>query len=556
MTERGQIAGSSRGAEAAPAEGAVLGRESDGGRVGESTRSPHERFNISGLGQMLPFLADTFGDKTALITSTRSLSFAELDDLSDRLASSLRRLGVGAGSVVALFSPNRWEWIVSYHATLKLGAVVSPLNVMLTPEEALFVLRDAEVSALIGSNERLESVSRVLDSVPTLDVVVDFDLVSQDSERHGFAELTAAPAPGFVSADVDPSGLACIAYTSGTTGHPKGAMQSQRSLVLNCAYTATMHARSSADTVVTALPCTHVYGNVAINGTFLVGGTVVLLERFDAARVLELIGMHRATLFEGVPTMYALMLNSPTIESADLGSLTRSTVGGQTIAESIIDRWEALSGAPLLELWGMTELSGLGSTHALYAPNVHGSIGVALPGTELKVAAIEDPSVEVGPGVPGELMARGPLVTTGYHHNESATAELLESDGWLHTGDVATHDGLGHFFVVDRLKDMILTGGYNVYPAEIERVLIGHQSVALVAVGREPDETKGEVAHAYVVLVQSREATAAELIDYCRQFLAAYKVPRAVHFVESLPTTSSGKLMRRKLRAPKGVFED
>lgn len=516
----------------------------------EARTVPPERFgsdqSLDGLGQMLPRLAERFPEKTALVTATRRMTFSDLDRESSNLAAALLALGIRAGQTVTLFSANRWEWVVSYHAVLKAGAVVNPINVMLTADEARFVMNDAQTVALLASSERLLAVQSILGDVATLTTTICFDPTDITPLR--FAELIAQPADGFMPAAVDPATLACIAYTSGTTGHPKGAMQSHRSLVLNCAYTGAMHARTRDDVVVTALPCTHVYGNVVINGTLMVGGTVVLMERFDAAKSLAFIEQEHATLFEGVPTMYAMLLTAPGLASADLGSLTRSTVGGQTIAETVIQAWERVSGAPLLELWGMTEVSGLGTTHSLYAPNVHGSIGVALPGTEVRVARLDDAARDVPPGTPGELMVRGPLVMMGYYNDHAATAEAIEPDGWLHSGDVATHDGLGHFFVVDRLKDMILTGGYNIYPAEIERVAIGHDAVALVAVGREPDEVKGEVAHAYVVLAPGRSVTEQELIAYCRTQLAAYKVPRAVHFVDALPTTSSGKLMRRALR--------
>jgi long-chain acyl-CoA synthetase len=196
----------------------------------------------------------------------------------------------------------------------------------------------------------------------------------------------------------------------------------------------------------------------------------------------------------------------------------------------------------------MTELAGLGTTHALYAPNVHGSIGVALPGIEIRVASFDDPGRTVPAGDPGELMVRGPIVMQGYYGNDAATRETIEPDGWLHTGDVAVADVAGYFRIVDRRKDMIITAGYNVYPAEIERVLAAHPAVAMVAVGPAPDEVKGELARAYVVLRAGASATEAELIDYCRPQLAAYKLPRSVMFVADLPKTSTGKIMRRELR--------
>lgn len=362
----------------------------------------------------------------------------------------------------------------------------------------------------------------------------------------GFAELLACdgPVPAFAP---DPAAPCSIGYTSGTTGHPKGAVQSHRAVLLNCALTATMHGRTSADVVVTALPAPHVYGNVVINATFLVGGTVVLMERFDPAEALRLIGEHSATLFEGVPAMYAMMLADRALGTADLSSLTRCTVGGQTIPPSTIERWEARSGAPLIELWGMTEIAGVGTTHALHSPPVPGSIGVSLLGVEVRIADLTGAGRDAPLGEPGELMVRGPIVMLGYHGNPQATAEAIEPDGWLHTGDIASMTETGHVFIVDRRKDMIITGGYNVYPAEIERVLAAHPAVAMVAAGPVPDAVKGELACAYTVLAPGRSATEEELLAFAGQSLAAYKRPRMVRFVDDLPKTSTGKIMRREL---------
>lgn len=502
---------------------------------------------LDGLGQLLPRLAARWGDRPALVTGDRTLTFNELDRLAARVAHALLAKGVRAGDRVALMSQNRWEWIVAYHGALRAGAVVNPLNVMLTGEELAYILTDSGASILFASQECLQTAGSALTGVGTLEHRVNFDGQLTGTDRFTDMIDKAGDQP-FAPVSVSPESLACIAYTSGTTGYPKGAMQSHLSLVLNCAYTASMHVRTAEDVVLSALPSAHVYGNVVINSTLMAGGRVVLMSRFDVDETIRRIEDHRVTLFEGVPAMYATLLASPSLKTADLSSLTRCTVGGQTIAESVIESWEQHSGAPLIELWGMTELSGLGSTHALYAPPVRGSIGVVLPGNELRVVDAEDPSVECDPGVPGELLARGPLVTMGYFNNPKATAEAITPDGWLHTGDVATRDSAGRFFVVDRLKDLILTGGYNVYPAEIERVLMGHPGVALVAVGREPHDVKGEVAHAYVIPTAERPTTD-ELLAYCRERLAAYKVPRAIHFVTELPTTSSGKLMRRMLRS-------
>jgi len=504
---------------------------------------------VNGPGDILPVAAARFGDKPALVTATRTLSFTELDELSDRVAAWLVERGVRPAQPVSLYAQNRWEWVVTYHGALKAGAVVNPVNVMLTPEELAFVLRDCGAAAVFTSAEQAATVVELTRDLPRLDTVVAFGPAVTSGQAEGaiaFGEVLrcAAPAPRI---EVDPAAPSTIGYTSGTTGHPKGAVQSHRAVLWNCACTATMHGRNIDDVVVTALPAPHVYGNVVINGTFLAGGTVVLMERFAPDQTLRLISEHRATLFEGVPAMYSMLLADPALDQADLSSLTRCTVGGQTISISTIERWQQRSGAPLIELWGMTEVAGLGTTHPLHAPPVPGSIGVPLPGVQVRVADLEDPRRDAAPGTPGELMVRGPIVMLGYHGNEAATAEAIGPDGWLHTGDVATMDDIGYIFLVDRLKDMIITGGYNVYPAEVERVLASHPSVAMVGVGPVPDPVKGELACAYVVRAPGADPSEEDLIAHVSDRLAAYKRPRLIRFVDELPKTSTGKIMRREL---------
>jgi long-chain acyl-CoA synthetase len=499
---------------------------------------------LAGPGDILRHAAARWPERKALIAGGREFSYAALDDLAARAAAGLRDRGVQPGQVVTLYGPNSWQWVVAYHAVLRAGAVVNPINVMLTPPEVAYVLGDCHAVALLTSAAQLPAMRELTAGQPGVRLVLGLD--SEPEEGDAFAVLFATP-PLTDPSPADPAALSTIGYTSGTTGHPKGAMQSQQAVLLNCALTATMHGRTAGDTVVTALPAPHVYGNVAVNGTFLAGGTVVLMERFDAGQALKLIAEHRATMFEGVPAMYAMLLASDALDGAELGSLRVCTVGGQTIANAVIDAWQARSGAPLLELWGMTEVAGLGTTHAVYAPPVPGSIGVALPGIEVRVSDLADVTATPPPGTPGELMVRGPIVMMGYFGNEEATAAAIEPDGWLHTGDIAYADSTGHFFIVDRRKDLIITAGYNVYPAEIERVLAAHPGVAMAAVGPVPDEVKGEVACAYVVRRPGTSASEDELIEFTRDQLAAYKRPRQVIFVESLPATSTGKIMRRKL---------
>jgi long-chain acyl-CoA synthetase len=500
---------------------------------------------LNSLGEVLPVGAEKYRSKTALICGNRKLSFNELCDLSGQMANALRGLGVGPGDRVTLYSQNCWEWIVAYYSISRLGAVVNPINVMLTPEEVLFVVKDCGAKAILASQDKGEALLDIKGDSPLQHVVLFGDNVPKGATS--FNEILKQSRTECDHAKVPANTLCTIGYTSGTTGHPKGAMLTHGNVLLNSALTANMHVRTNLDTVVTALPCAHVYGNVVMNGAFLCGMTLVLLERFNEADVLNAIQTHKASMFEGVPTMYMYLLNCAELEKFDLSSLTRCTVGGQTMPVSKMQEVEARFGCPLLELWGMTEIAGLGTTHPFYGVNRHGSIGIGLPYVETRIAAVEDASTSLQPDEVGELMVRGPIVMQGYYGNDRATRETIEPDGWLHTGDLARVDAEGYIYVVDRKKDMILTAGYNVYPAELERVISAHPAVAMVAVGSQPDELKGEIAKAYIVLKSGAEVDEDSVLAFCRERLAAYKVPRRVQFVPDLPKTSTGKIMRRQL---------
>ena len=513
------------------------------------------------LGEVLPASARRFHDKTALVVGGRKFSFSELNELSSRLANSLRGIGVEEGDRVTLYAPNSWEWVVSYYALHKLGAVANPINAMLTPEEVGFVVDDCGAKALIASREKGEPLlglrgngegSASGDSGAgrrgSLREIVLFGDGAPPAGARAFDELLAAGSPDMQVAPVPTDSLSTICYTSGTTGHPKGAMHSHRNVIVNTAMTAVMHMRTPEDTVVTALPCPHVYGNVVMNASLFYGMTLVLLPSFDPAEVMGAIEEHRATLFEGVPTMFMYMLAHPELDRFDLSSLTRCTVGGQTMPAAKMEEFERRAGCPLIELWGMTEIAGPGTTTPLYGENRHGSIGIQLPHVECRIADIEDAAKTMPPNEVGELMVRGPIVMQGYYGNEATTRETIEADGWLHSGDLAHEDEDGYIWIVDRRKDMILTAGFNVYPAELERVIAMHPAVALVAVGPQPHEMKGEIAKAYVVLKPGGTADEESIVAHCREHLAAYKVPRAIQFVDDVPKTSTGKIMRRELK--------
>jgi long-chain acyl-CoA synthetase len=502
---------------------------------------------LESIGQIPVAAAKKYGGKTALVLPDRELSFNELEALTNRCANALVTLGVKPGDRVTLLSGNCWEWIVSYYGALKTGAVINPINVMLTPGEVEFVANDCSTTVVIASHEKALSIQGVKEKSQVRELIAFGDETLPEGVL-SFNRMLADSDDEFQISGIDPDSLSTIGYTSGTTGHPKGACLSHRNILLNVAMTALMHQRSDKDTVVTALPCPHVYGNVVMSGAIQNGMTLVLHPAFDEKAILQSIQDHKATLFEGVPTMYMFMLNHPELDHYDLSSLRCCSVGGQTMPVPKMEEVEQRFGCPLIELWGMTEIGGLGTTFASNGPVKHGSIGVALPYTEARIADTEDASKTMPTGEIGELMIKGGIVMQGYYGNEQATKDALEADGWLHTGDVASMDEDGCVFIVDRKKDMILTAGFNVYPAEIERVVAGHPDVALVAVGSIPDEVKGELAKAYIVPKIGSTPDTDDIIAYCRKHLAAYKVPRAVQFVDDLPKTSTGKVMRRELK--------
>lgn len=482
--------------------------------------------------------AERFGERVALtLPGVGEYGYRQLDMLAGRFAGGLAALGIGAGDGVVLYLPNGWQWIVAYHAIARLGAVVVPANILLSTEEVAYMAADSRALAAIVPGER--SAALALDAkvrriaLGAAAGALDFDELLQGDYRE--------------PAERSPDDLFTIGYTSGTTGRPKGAMLTHRCLFASLSGTATVHVRHAGDVVLSSLPFPHVYGNIVMNAMFLAGTRLVATPKFDAGAAFGLIAAERVTLFEGVPTMYYQMLAHPGLDAADFSSLTRCTVGGQTMPVAKIEAVVRRFGCPLLELWGMTEVAGPAVTHSPYWAPRPGSIGLPFPGVQARIASLEDPARAAPTGTPGELLVRGPLVTTGYHGNPAATAQALDADGWLATGDIALMDQDGYLFVVDRKKDMIITAGYNVYPAELEQVVAMHPDVVMTAVAGFPDEEKGEIAVAFVVRREGASLDEAALLAHCRRHLAAYKVPRAVRFVPDLPKTSTGKLMRRAL---------
>jgi long-chain acyl-CoA synthetase len=496
------------------------------------------------IGTLTKDAARKYGEAVAVIAADEQLTFAELEARAARFAGGLRAAGVGADDRVVLHLSNGWRWIVAYYGVARLGAVVVPANILLTADEVAFIAADCGAGAVISTAERCAALASRLPTEGAPSFIATGDPAPG---VHAFDDVLwsveVPPVPR------DAGDLCAIGYTSGTTGRPKGAMLSNRAVHMSAALTATMHQREAGEVVVSALPLPHVYGNIVMHCAVMCGMTLVVMERFDPAAALELITGHRATLFEGVPTMYYYLLNDPGLPAADLSSLRRCTVGGQTMPTSAIEAVEAAFGCPLLELWGMTEVAGPAVSHSPHLPSRHGSIGLPFPAMEARVVDLDQPDREVPQGEAGELLVRGPLVMCGYFNNPRGTQEALSSDGWLRTGDIVRRDADGYLFVLDRKKDLIITAGYNIYPAELEQVIAQHPAVAMAAVAAVQDEAKGELAKAFVVLKPGCSLEEGELLAHCRARLASYKVPRLVEFVPDLPKTSTGKIMRRALVA-------
>jgi long-chain acyl-CoA synthetase len=492
---------------------------------------------IDSIAHLPGFSAARFGDRIAFQFDVEAISFAEIAGRAARCARGLAANGIGRGDRVILHLPNGADWIVIYYAIARLGAVVVPANILLSTGEIDYIAENCGAKAIILPVAKLSAIT-------TGGMLVVTPEKSQGALPLAALMVGTAAAPPEVRADE----LFTIAYTSGTTGKPKGAMLTHGNIVASVAGTATIHVRTAHDRIFSALPFTHVYGNVVMNSALLTGARVTAQRRFDPGEALRVIEEEQITLFEGVPTMYYQMLAHPKIATAGLRSLTRCTVGGQTMPRAKLEIVVERFGCPILELWGMTEVGGPATSHSPYWVPRLGSIGLPFPATQLRIMSLVDPSSEAALGEPGELLVRGPLVMQGYWNNPEATAETIDENGWLATGDIATQDRDGYVFIVDRKKDMILTGGYNVYPAELEQIIAAHPAVNMVAVVGVLDEEKGELAEAYVVLHKGAELDEQRLLVHCRSSLAAYKVPRIIRFVDDLPRTNTGKILRRALR--------
>ena len=466
--------------------------------------------------------------RVALSYAGRDWTYRELYRRSTRLAHALRELGVGRGDRVAYFGPNHPAYLETLFAAGTLGAVFVPINARLAEPELRYIVADSGAMVVVAQ--------RWPDPLRGLATVVDVD--------DGYEQLLANTNDGSIHESVSLDDLCMIMYTSGTTGRPKGAMLSHGNITWNAVNVVVDSDLRSDEVTLLVAPLFHTAGlNMSCLPTLLKGGTVLIEPAFDAGRALELIEARRVTFMFGVPAMYDAMAASPRWPAADLSSLRLLTCGGAPVPMATI-RTYLDRGLTFLQGYGMTEASpGVLLLAADQVAAKAGTAGVPHFFTDVRVAAPD--GADAVPGEKGEVLVSGPNVTSGYWGRPAATAEVLD-EGWFRSGDVATVDADGYVAIVDRVKDVIISGGENVYPAEVEDALYAHPAVAECAVIGVPDERWGEVGRAYVVT--RAEITADELLAFARGRLAGYKVPQSVRFVAALPRTATGKVLRKILR--------
>lgn len=484
-------------------------------------------------------------DHAAVVEGDRTLTYGQLHERVDAATAALQGLGVVPGTRVALVLGTSITFVEAYAAVLRAGAAFVPLLPGLAPDELRHALVDAGATVAVVGPERAAEVAALRGDLPDLEHLVV--LGGGIEGAHDYEALLAgAGEPELVTRDADD--LAALVYTSGTTGRPRGAVLTRGNLAANQDQSLAGRFEVGADDVVLlVLPLAHIYAlNVGLGTSVTVGATMVLVERFEPAATLEVIARHGVTVVLGAPPMYVAWLESGLLAAADTSSVRLAVSGAAPLGVPTLERFAAETGVTIEEGYGLTEASpSVAATSMADAP-APGSVGLPLPGIELRLVDAQGRDVEVGD--PGEVWVRGPNVFQGYWNDPEGTAEALTPDGWLRTGDVGTQDEDGMLRLVDRLRDLIIVSGFNVYPREVERVLLEAPTVADAAVVGAPHPLTGETVVAYVVPRGGAEVDVDELTARCRQLLARYKCPSRIEVVTTLPQTATGKVRRGELR--------
>jgi long-chain acyl-CoA synthetase len=496
-----------------------------------------ETTNLAGL---LCATAERAADNVALRLGDATLTFAQLDDASARFAALLTDRGIAPGDRVGVMLPNFPHFAISYYGVLRAGGVVVPMNVLLKGREVAYYLQDPEAKLLVAFNGFAEAAEK-----GAADAGVDCLLVdpAEFQDRLGEHE----PATEIVAREDDDT--AVILYTSGTTGKPKGAELTHASLRKNAQIAVGLFDLGGDEVIFGGLPLFHSFGQTCgLNAAMASGATLTLLPRFDPGEALEIIQRDKVTVFEGVPTMYGALLNHPDRADFDVSSLRVCASGGAALPVELLNGFEKAFGCKVLEGYGLSETSPVASFNHPDRERKAGSIGTPIEGVEMRV--VDDEGKVLGVGEVGEIQIKGHNVMKGYWNKPEATAESIDDEGWFKTGDMAKFDADGYYFIVDRKKDLIIRGGYNIYPREIEEILYEHPAVREAAVIGVPHDELGEEVGAAVAVKEGESVTEDELRDHCKEQLAAYKYPRKIWFVDELPKGPTGKILKREIEPP------
>jgi long-chain acyl-CoA synthetase len=527
------------------------------------------------LPEMLNETARKFPRRTALIYFGSRITYGQLLDHVRRCAAGLQARGVKKGDRVALMLPNCPQFVIAYFGAMQAGAVVTATSPIYTAREAGHQWADSGAETVIVDRRMHPVVEAAHPHLPQLKNVVvsgfrdyyprNFSrlcriLPKRKSGSQQSAKLTSKSSMTWQdllsirrtphSVALRPADIACLQYTGGTTGVSKGAILTHANLVINAHQTCQWlsSGKEGAEVMMGSLPFFHIYAMTCVMiSAVMTGGTVIILPRFELRAALNAIRKYRPTVFHGVPTMYVAFNALPKLKGSDFKSLRVCMSGGAPLPVEVQEKFERLSGARLVEGYGLTEASPVTHVNPPDGLSKVGSIGLLIPGTEARIMDLETGTREMPDGEIGEIVIRGPQVMKGYWHKPEETAKVLRN-GWLYTGDIARRDADGYFSIVDRKKDLIIAGGFNIYPRDVEEILFEHPKVQEAVVIGVPDEYRGETVKAFVVLKDGATTTPKEIIAFCRERLAAYKVPREIEFRDSLPKSGAGKYLRRELR--------
>lgn len=498
------------------------------------------------LNELMNSSFEEYANLTAITFMNQTYTYEELNQLIDNAAAAFIAKGINKEDKIALMLPNSLQYVISYFATLLCGATVVQINPMYQSNELLHVLNDSEAKLLIVL-EDLYPVVQAIEDKTSIEEVINVSFKNKTS----FDELMRDKDIQAPEVDIDPQeDVAVIQYTGGTTGRSKGAMLTHYNLVANTLQsyaTSKIRLEKGKERTLAITPFFHVYGMTGVlNLTLYTGGNLIILPRFDINETVKTIEAVRPTYFSGVPTMFIGLLNYYRKHNLDLNSFKNFTSGSAPLPVEILETYNKKIGVSIVEGYGLSEASPATHRNPVKGLQKPGSIGFPLPNTDAKIVDSENKDIVLPPGEVGELAVKGPQIMKGYLNLPEETAEVLQ-DGWLYTGDLAKMDEDGYFYIVGRKKELIIASGFNVYPIEIEDVLYEHDNVLEVAVIGVPDKYRGETIKAVIVLRNGEEVTEEELELFCRQRLAAYKVPEKFEFVDKLPKSAVGKILKRKL---------